>query len=720
MTSMASIRDTFFEECEDLLAALADGLAAMEAGAQDTETVNAVFRAVHSIKGGAGAFALNDLVTFAHGFETVLDAVRSGGLAADAEVMRLLQRSADHLHSMVESARDDSPADPAQTARFLDQLEACLGPKGFAPADADFAFAAVPLDFGGFGDDTSGGVAGQDFTIIFRPHPSLLANGHDPLLLLASLADLGSMSAEPDLARLPDWETMDAATPCLGWTIRLTGVETEAAIREVFEFVDGLCDLEIAAVQAPDVPDGPAAETTVPLPDQDATGGGTIEDQAASPPSSAKAPGNNAPPAPPLPPTPDTGGGSAEQRGPQPTLRVTLERVDRLINAVGELIINQAMVAQRVQEAALSTDSQLTSHVEDYRLLARDIQEAVMAIRAQPVKPLFQRMSRIVREAAEATGKPARLVTSGDTTEVDKTLIEQLADPLTHMLRNAVDHGLELPEARRLSGKDPCGTIRLSAAHRSGSVILTIGDDGAGLNRPKILEIARRKGLIAPKLELSDAEIDALLFLPGFSTSQAVSNLSGRGVGLDVVRNAVTALGGRIAITSSPGKGTEFTLSLPLTLAVMDGMLISVAGQTLVVPTSSIIETIRPTPDDLHAVGPGESLLRIRGRFIPMVDVASCLGFTRSDGKQPSLLLLVETDSQTQCALIVDAVHHQRQVVIKGLDLNHGPVPGVSAATVLGDGRIALILDTDALAGSRTPTRVASQSLTMEGASHDR
>ncbi len=304
MTSMASIRDTFFEECEDLLAALADGLAAMEAGAQDTETVNAVFRAVHSIKGGAGAFALNDLVTFAHGFETVLDAVRSGGLAADAEVMRLLQRSADHLHSMVESARDDSPADPAQTARFLDQLEACLGPKGFAPADADFAFAAVPLDFGGFGDDTSGDVAGQDFTIIFRPHPSLLANGHDPLLLLASLADLGSMSAEPDLARLPDWETMDAATPCLGWTIRLTGVETEAAIREVFEFVDGLCDLEIAAAQAPDVPDGLAAETTVPLPDQDATGGGTIEDQAASPPSSAKAPGNNAPPAPPLPPPP--------------------------------------------------------------------------------------------------------------------------------------------------------------------------------------------------------------------------------------------------------------------------------------------------------------------------------------------------------------------------------------------------------------------------------
>ena len=256
----------------------------------------------------------------------------------------------------------------------------------------------------------------------------------------------------------------------------------------------------------------------------------------------------------------------------------------------------------------MATDARLASHVEDYRLLARDIQEAVMAIRAQPVKPLFQRMSRIVREASEATGKPARLVTSGEAAEVDKTLIEQLADPLTHMLRNAVDHGLEPTDLRRLSGKDPCGTIRLAAAHRSGSVILTIGDDGGGLNRPKILEIARRKGLVAANLELTKSEIDALLFLPGFSTSQTVSNLSGRGVGLDVVRNAVTALGGRIGISSIPGQGTEFTLSLPLTLAVMDGMLISVAGQTLVVPTSSIIETIRPLADDLHAVGPTDSL----------------------------------------------------------------------------------------------------------------
>lgn len=335
-----------------------------------------------------------------------------------------------------------------------------------------------------------------------------------------------------------------------------------------------------------------------------------------------------------------------------------------------------------------------------------------MAIRAQPVKPLFQRMSRIVREAAEATGKQARLVTSGESAEVDKTVIERLADPLTHMIRNAVDHGLETPETRRLAGKEECGTIRLSAAHRSGRVIITIKDDGAGLNRRKILGIAKSKGLIPQDAEPSDTEIDALLFLPGFSTAQTVSNLSGRGVGLDVVRAAVTDLGGRVTIASVQGQGTEFTVSLPLTLAVMDGMVVSVAGQTMVVPLTSILETIRPGPGDLHALGTGETLLLIRGRFIPTVDVARALGFHRSDPEATPLLLLVEGENASQCALIVDGVYDQRQVVIKGLDSNYGTVAGVSAATVLGDGHIALILDPDAIAAHRV---IPSQ---MEGAFH--
>ncbi|MCE2749776.1 MAG: chemotaxis protein CheA [Rhodobacter sp.] len=630
MTPQSSIRDTFFEECEDLLEALAEGLAAMAGGARDTDTVNAVFRAVHSVKGGAGAFALTDLVAFAHRFETVLDGVRSGTLDLTPEVMHTMQRSADHLADLVEAARNEDVLAADVSEAFLANLDQCLGaePEALDMADTPFDFAVIPLDFGD--DPAPKEPAGH--VIRFRPLQQLYANGHD----------------------------------------------------QIFEFVEGLCELDISPLEDAPVP-------ADPLP------------SVAAPPSPA--PGREAPSAAAsaaLKPDLAAGAESAEARGPKPTLRVDLDRVDRLINSVGELIINQAMIAQRLQDMALASDDDVSLHVEDYRLLARDIQEAVMAIRAQPVKPLFQRMSRILREAAEATGKSARLLTFGENTEVDKTVIERLADPLMHMIRNAVDHGLEGPDARRTAGKDGTGTIRLGAAHRSGSVIITIRDDGAGLNRPRILDIARRKGLVAPDADLADAEIDGLLFLPGFSTASSVSNLSGRGVGLDVVRNAVTALGGRISIASVPGQGTEFTISLPLTLAVMDGMVVSVAGQTMVVPITSILETIRPAPGDLHRVGTDDSLLSIRGRFIPTVDVARSLGFTDPSARADfPLLLLVEGENQSQCALVVDAVHDQRQVVIKGLDSNYGQVPGVSAATVLGDGQIALILDPDAIAAHR-------------------
>jgi two-component system chemotaxis sensor kinase CheA len=392
---------------------------------------------------------------------------------------------------------------------------------------------------------------------------------------------------------------------------------------------------------------------------------------------------------------------SAASAAPPTTLRVDPERVDRLINTVGELIINQAMITQRISQLGLARGADIESELEDYKLLARDLQEGVMAIRAQPVKSLFQRMSRIIREVSDSTGKNVRLVTRGEATEVDKTVIERLADPLTHMIRNAVDHGLEMPEKRVAAGKDPEGEIRLSASHKSGSVLIEIADDGAGLNRPKILEIAISKGLVPASAELSEAEIDKLLFLPGFSTASVVSNLSGRGVGMDVVKNSVQALGGRIAISSVPGQGTTFSIVLPLTLAVMDGMVISVAGETMVVPITPILETIRPAANDVQSFGSGGRLLSIRGRYVPIVDVARSLGLRANpDPDQADILILVETENAGQCALRVDAIHDQRQVVIKSVAGNYGTIPGVSAATILGDGKIALILDTDRLAQS--------------------
>ncbi|WP_225029816.1 chemotaxis protein CheA [Xinfangfangia pollutisoli] len=729
MASMNSIRDTFFEECEELLEALAEGLQLMEAGEHDGETVNAVFRAVHSIKGGAGAFALNALVAFAHRFETVLDALRSDKIALTPEVMHVLLRSADHLADQVESAREEREVDAEATAGFLTNLDACLGEIEAPPApgsaedeDPCFGFAAVSLDFGPIevepapvAEAPPDPAAPPGYQIRFTPQPALYANGHDPALIFASLADLGALQVTLDASALPDWDGFDPAGSYLSWTLRLATAEPETVLHEIFEFVEGLCTLEIGPAPAETPMDSAPPEAP---PADSAAASEHANDHTGDPQAySMVSPGAEPPPALPDPAEAQALPAGAKPRrdarpaeddgasgGPKPTLRVDLERVDRLINAVGELIINQAMIEQSILDLSLPTDAEVITHVEDYRLLARDIQEAVMAIRAQPVKPLFQRMSRIVREAAEATGKSARLVTVGEATEVDKTVIERLADPLTHMIRNAVDHGLESREARLAAGKDPEGTIRLQAAHRSGSVFITVRDDGAGLNRARIRDKAVSKGLIPAEAELTDAEIDNLLFMPGFSTAERISNLSGRGVGLDVVKNAVTALGGRVAITSQPGEGTEFIISLPLTLAVMDGMVISVAGQTMVIPIASVIETIRPGPGDLHDMGTSEKLLSIRGRFLPMIDVAQCLGFPLRDSDEAPLLLLVETESQTQCALIVDAVHDQRQVVIKGLESNYGSIPGVSAATVLGDGQIALILDSEALTSNRSFT----------------
>lgn len=684
MAGPDAFRALFFEEAEDLLATLSDEIARLKSGERDNEIVHSIFRAVHSIKGGAGAFALDRLVGFAHRYETVLDGLRSDRLSLTPDLLRVVERSADHLSVLVEAARSETDTDPTVTAAALAVLDACLD--GGAPMPGVpsvsvepapiFAFAPLSLDLDGIDDAP----ATQTFTIRFRPHPALYDNGHEPALLIAGLADLGTVRTELDLSALPDWTAAAITEPALVWTIRLDTAAGRSAIEDAFEFVEGLCELSVTAEAECPSPSEPIPAVEADMPAPAATTG----------------------PVPPIAPTaPAT---TSEGAPPRPTLRVDLDRIERLFNAVGELIINQSMIAQRVDDLQLHHDTDMTSHVESYRLLARDIQEAVMAIRAQPVKPLFQRMSRIVREAADGTGKQAQLVMLGEATEVDKTVVERLADPLTHMVRNSVDHGLESPDRRIAAGKDPVGTIWLSAAHRSGSVIITIRDDGAGLNREKVLRVAVEKGLVPAGAELSESEIDNLIFMPGFSTASAASLLSGRGVGLDVVRTAVQALGGRVGITSRPGKGTEFTIALPLTLAVLDGMLISVGGTSMIVPIAAVLETIRPLAGDVQQIGPEERLLSIRGRFVPIIDLAETLGFPRASSDDPAmLLLLVETEARGTCALLVDRVHDQRQVVIKGLEGNYGQVAGVSAATVLGDGQIALILDPDGIVAQSQP-----------------
>ena len=657
----------------------------MEEAPDDMEVINAVFRAVHSIKGGAGAFALDRLVSFAHSFETVMDKVRDRDLAIDEKLMSLFHRSGDQLSDLVASARDDSPLDDNAESGLLSELESYMGGESAAE---EFSFDAVTLDFDGPAVEVVSADAvtkPRVFNILFAPAKALYENGHEPLLIFDALAELGDLHVVADISGLPEFDAFDPSDAVLSWTMTLATSESETTLHEVFEFVEGLCTLEIAVDENASPP-----PISVPQPEPVAELEVDVDETPSPAPTGEKpsdAPAKAAPAA-----------AVKESRGPKPTLRVDLDRVDRLINTVGELIINQAMISQRIEELDLPTVAHLTNELEAYKLLARDIQEGVMAIRAQPVKPLFQRMSRIVREASDATSKKAKLVTVGDSTEVDKTVIERLADPLTHMVRNAVDHGLEQPDDREKNGKDPVGTIRLSAAHRSGSVFIEISDDGAGLNRERILAKAIEKNLVPPDVELSDLEIDNLLFLPGFSTAGQVSSLSGRGVGMDVVKNAVHALGGRVSITSTPGKGTTFAIVLPLTLAVMDGFVISVADQTMVIPISSILETIRPNARDIHVVGTDSEVVSVRGSYVPIVDVADSLGLTiPAEHKGTGILLLVRTEMQGLTALRVTAIHDQRQVVIKSLESNYAAIPGVSAATILGDGKIALILDPEEL-----------------------
>lgn len=679
------IRTMFFEECNDLMEALFEGLKLLEDDTPEDDTVNAVFRAVHSIKGGAGAFKLDELVSFAHKFETVLDELRADRLTRDDALVQTMLRAADHLAHLVEQSQFNGEINVERGETLLAELDVYVA--GGDNDEAEVAFEPMSLNFGAIEIEPP---AKLSVHVRFQPFEKLYFNGHDPLLLLDALGSMGDLTVEIDHDAIVDLDNYSPETPSLAFLLTFTADDPETVVEEVFEFVEGICALDVTRSDADEAIAEQEVDTASDLEVDDVVAAPEQEQKVAEKVEPTPAEAN-------VPPTKKTAARS-DAVSVQPTLRVELEKVDRLINTVGELIINQAMISQRIDMLDLPGDGELESDMADYKLLARELQEGVMSIRAQPVKPLFQRMARITREAGDATGKSVRLVTHGENTEVDKTVIERLADPLTHMIRNAVDHGLESREDRIAAGKPETGQISLSARHKSGNVMIEIADDGAGLNRNRILDIAITKGLVSRESDLTDPEIDLLLFLPGFSTNDEVSELSGRGVGMDVVKTAVQALGGRISIASNPGAGTTFSIILPLTLAVMDGIVISVAEETMIVPITAVIETLRPKKTEVFQLGVDQSVLLIRGEYVPIVDVRKKLGLAGTGDEQEQLVLvLVESVDHTRCALCVDAIHDQRQVVIKAVGGNYGDIPGVSAATILGNGKIALILDTDHL-----------------------
>lgn len=732
---MNEIKEIFFQECEEQLAELESGLLRLNDGDTDPETVNAVFRAVHSIKGGAGAFGLDDLVSFAHVFETTLDCVRSNKLEASQDLLKVMLRSADVLADLTAASRDGGTVDASRTSGLVAELEAyakgqplpgaaATAPAAAAPAPAkpeapaveapaatdDSGFQPVPFSFDG--DDELAISATSVFMVRFKPRSDLYAKGNESVLLLRELAKVGDLQVRCETDDLPALDQLDPEGAYFSWLIRVETESDEEAIRQVFEFVEWDSTIEITAGADEEAFSAPSASgeeqpmAAIPFDLSLLEDEPLVPAEAAAPEAPAAAAGEPALAPASMPLAAKAIAAEAEKKetatpavpaAPQ-TIRVDLDRVDRLINLVGELVINQAMLAQSVVENESGGSSAVNLGLEELQQLTREIQDSVMAIRAQPVKPVFQRMGRIVREIADMTGKQVRLVTEGENTEVDKTVIDKIAEPLTHMIRNAVDHGLERPEKRTEIGKNAEGVLRLSAKHRSGRIVIEIADDGAGINRERVKAKAIENGLITADANLSDEDIDNLIFHPGFSTADKISDISGRGVGMDVVKRSIQALGGRISITSKPGKGSVFTMSLPLTLAVLDGMVVTVANQTLVVPLTAIVETLQPEKNDIHSFGPSQRLIAIRDTFCPLVDVGNILNF-RADLANPvdGVALLVESEGGGQRALMVDAIQGQRQVVIKSLEANYTNVPGIAAATILGDGRVALILDVDAV-----------------------
>jgi two-component system chemotaxis sensor kinase CheA len=667
VNQLDQFRRTYFEECAELLDVVYARLAELAEERADVETLHAIFRAVHSIKGGGGAFGFERLVAFAHQLETLLDMLRDGRLTPTAALNALLVRAVDMLSDLIEAARAGTDHAPGLEDDILQALRAAAAPAadGAPAADVVRAAAKPPASPG----------AATRWRIRFAPLPHLFRRANEPLLLLRELRRLGTMSVVADTERLPAFDALVADDAYLSWDIRLETTAPRAAIDEIFEFVADDSNLEIVA----DVPSDTAAPS--------AAVAGAVS-TGAKPVASAQ---------------------PAVQ-----SIRVDVDKVDRVVNLAGELVINQAMLSQLASELPPDMCPGLVNGLHGLAQHLRELQESVMAIRAQPVKSVFSRMPRLVREVAGQLGKDVRLVVSGEATEIDKTVIEQLADPLTHLLRNALDHGIEMPEAREAAGKPRQGTIHLSAEQRSGRIVIAIADDGKGLDRARVLGKAQERGLVAPGAILSDEEIDNLIFLPGFSTAESVSSVSGRGVGMDVVKRNMQALGGRIGIESKLGSGTRLTLSLPLTLAVLDGMVVGVGAETYIIPLTMIMESLRPKPAEVHRVVGRGDVLAIRGEYVPLLPLHRRFVVPNAvDDPCQGTVVIVESETEGRIGLVVDALLGQQQVVVKSLEANYEPVAGIGGATILGNGRVALILDIaglrmDAAAGSAAARAASS------------
>ena len=684
---MSQFHRVFFEEAAEHLANLENLLVTIDVAAPSAEQLNAIFRAAHSIKGGSGTFGFHEMAEVTHELESLLDRVRKGELGLRSDMVDVLLSASDLLRAQLAHYRGEGDAPEVAVDAMCGRIRACMS----APV------AAIPP-----ARTTAAAAAGGSRELELRF--AVPQDAHSSLEgLLAELSALGSVCADDGAG--------DA--PIRIWV--LTTDATEADIRERFAFV---VDPETVTIAPVAVAPGPAAaipaaaSATAPETGfgffDDAPGSPThgpdpgygffaplpavpqVESANAAP--AARNDSNGGAPAPaPAKAAPDRPAAAVES-----SIRVGVDKVDEMINLVGELVITQAMLTQTAAGIDPVAHERLLSGLSQLERNTRDLQEAVMSVRMMPIAVVFNRFPRVVRDVAGKLNKQVELKTEGEGTELDKGLIEKIADPLTHLIRNSLDHGIEPPEKRIALGKSEKGTITLKAFHRGGSIVIEVGDDGAGLNRDKILAKAKSRGMPVSD-SMSDQDVWQLIFEAGLSTADVVTDVSGRGVGMDVVRRNIRELGGRVEIESALGVGTRISVRLPLTLAILDGMSVGVSGETFILPLNHVVESLQVSDQEVHSISGAGRVISVRGEYVPVVALQQVFGLAPpAKNRNGGVMVILESDGATT-ALLVDELLGQHQVVIKSLESNYRKVAGVSGATIMGDGRVAMILDVPAL-----------------------
>ncbi|WP_431064544.1 chemotaxis protein CheA [Methylotuvimicrobium sp.] len=666
---MAQFHQIFFEESFEGLDIMESGLLNLDMGDVDAETINTIFRAAHSIKGGSGTFGFSAVADFTHAMETLLDEMRDGRRKVTQPAINVLLGSVDCLREMLTAIQDEKTLDQEKVTQHKKALDTELN-----GADNTASPPVQPKQPIELNNDNAG------WRIAFSPHADLLKTGNDPVRMFRELAELGGIDITVDLHGVPGLYELDPEECHLSWQITVHGNIPRPEIDDIFDWVEEHCDLAVQNIEQTTQASSPAFDE----PPQSAAIETTPPSSATNPPIVSESGQNEKVNA---DKTPSAGKSSA-------SIRVDTAKIDTLINMVGELVITQSMLSLIGEHFSLNKLDQLKNGLAQLERHTRELQESVMNIRMLPISFVFSRFPRLVHDLSSKLGKKIELQLIGEHTEVDKTVVELISDPLVHLVRNSLDHGIETPDERIAAGKQETGTVTLEAYHRGGNIVIEVSDDGRGLDKDKLRAKALEKGLIQDDAVLSDKQTYELIFMPGFSTAEQLTDVSGRGVGMDVVRRNIQSLGGNIDIVSQLGKGSTMAIYLPLTLAILDGQSVAVGDETYIIPLGSIIESINVTERMINRVaGKGETF-RLRQEYLPIIRMHEIFSVPNAKATKLTEGLLVVVEGQgIRCGLFVDDLLTQQQVVVKSLEANYRQVEGISGATILGDGSVALILD---------------------------